>query len=224
MAEPGQTMTETAFSLRKNDLVTLLLGPQEEQFAVHESCVARNSDFFRAAVKKEWIEGQTRTIKLPEETCIESFVNYLNFACHGRLPTVGIETRPESPDKTFTDDPYGELGRIYVIGERMLDKTVQNAVAREFVRLAELRSPDKKCELPGPKCVDIIYTGTSNGSPMRRMMVDFYVTQGAINWPYHGQHPEFLGDLAQQLQTKIMGQIAVRDFRFRKLVAEEYFV
>lgn len=49
-------MAEPVFSLRKEDLVTLLVGPHEEEFAIHESCITRNSDFFRAALKRE-VEG-----------------------------------------------------------------------------------------------------------------------------------------------------------------------
>ena len=57
MAEAGETMTAPALSLRKGDFVTLLVGPDEEEFAVHESCITRNSDFFKAAMSKEWAEG-----------------------------------------------------------------------------------------------------------------------------------------------------------------------
>lgn len=209
------------FSLREDDLVTLLVGSDEHKFVVHESCLTRSSEFFKAAMKKEWVEGQTRTIKLPEEDHPEAFAHYLNFAYHKKLPTESIEIRS---NEGFSGGTYSELGRIYVIGERMLDKAVQNAIAREFIRLANLRSSNNKGEIPGPSCIDIIYKGTTSGSPMRHMMADFYVTQGLSTWPYHVHHHEFLGDLAQQLQTKIIGQTTVRDFRLRNLIAGDYFV
>jgi hypothetical protein len=221
MAEPGTAMEPPVFSLQKDDLVTLCLGPEEKEFAVHESCITRNSEFFKAALKREWSEGQTRIINLPEETCIESFVNYLNFGYHEKLPTTGITMRVHG---CFPGDPYGELSRIYVVGERMLDKTVQNAIVKEFARLATIESATGGRRYPGKECITRIYEGTTRESPMRRMMVDFYATHGNTKWPYKGQHPEFVEDLAEKLQEKIMTQKEVRDFRGRDLIAEDYFV
>lgn len=220
MADCGTTMAKPALSLRKEDLVTLLVGPHEEQLAAHESCITRNSDFFKAAMKKEWIEGQTRTITLPEETSTESFVNYLNFSYHGKLPTEDIKA---CFGEDSVDSPYNELGKLYVIGERMIDRAVQDAVVREFLRLANIESPDGDCQYPDMPCVRYIYDGTTRGSPMRHLMVDFYITHGSANWPYKGQHPEFLEDLAEELQGKIMAQKLVRDFRVRELVAKDYY-
>lgn len=223
MVEAGETMAAPAFSLRKEDVVILLVGPDEEEFTVHESCITRNSDFFKAAMRREWAEGQTRTIKLPEETCIESFVNYLNFSYREKLPTENFTIITNEGFKR-TGDPYQVLGKIFVIGERMLDKSVQNAVAREFLRLAKIKSPNDMRRFPGESTITMIYEGTSTGSPMRRMMVAFYVTLGIMTWPYKGQHPEFLGELVEELQRKIIGQKAIRDFRVRQLVAEDYLV
>jgi len=221
MAEPGTTMIPPAFSLRKDDLVTLLIGPEEEEFIVHESCITRNSDFFKAAMRKEWIEGQARIIRLPEETRIESFVIYLNFAYHEQLPSRGI--------MAFVDDVplregYIRLAEIYVIGERMLDKLVRNAVTQELLRLTTLESPNGSRTFLGSSNIAMLYNGTSTGSPMRRMIVDFYATYGSADWPYKSQHHEFLEDLAKRLQEQILAQEEVRDFRTRELVAEDYFV
>ena len=72
-------------------------------------------------------------------------------------------------------------------------------------------------------CVRHIYDGTTRESPMRRLMVDFYVKYGLAHWPFQGQHHEFLEDLAEELQGKIMAQQLVRDFRDRQLVAKDYY-
>lgn len=103
MATPGTIMATSTFSLREDDLVTLLVGPEEHKLLVHKSCITRNSDFFKTAMKKEWTEGQSRIVKSPEEINIERFVNYLNFAYHEKLLTEGIKT---VADSGFTDDPF----------------------------------------------------------------------------------------------------------------------
>ena len=221
MAEPGTTMTAPTLSLLEDDLATLLVGPDEQKFIIHESYIARNSDFFRAAMKKEWIEGQTRIVKLPEETDIECFVHYLNFAYHGKLPTESINTVAE---EGFTDAPYDALGKIYVIGERMLDRSARNAIVREIMRLMTTKSPDGTRYYPASTCINAIYDGTSIGSPMRRMIVDMWVVHGSAEWTFKDLHPEFLQELAPKLLEKIIGQKTVRDFRYKELVAEDYFV
>jgi hypothetical protein len=48
-----------------DSLVTLLVGPEEEKMVVHESYLSQDSAFFKAALKKQWTEGQARVIKLP---------------------------------------------------------------------------------------------------------------------------------------------------------------
>jgi hypothetical protein len=49
-----------------DNMITLLVGSEEEKMVVQQDC-ARDSAFFRAALKKEWREGQKCTDKLPEE-------------------------------------------------------------------------------------------------------------------------------------------------------------
>lgn len=222
MTEPGSTMAAPTFSLQEDDVVTLLVGPDEQKFVVHESCIARNSDFFKAALKKEWAEGQTRIVKLPEETCSETFAHYLNFAYHEKLPTQGITA---VAGKENLEVPYDALGKIYVIGERMLDRSIRNAIVREFVRLLTIRSPDGTTMwIPGQTCINPIYDGTSIGYPMRRMMLDIVIAYGHAGGLFKGLHPEFLEELAPKMLEKITAQVAVRDFRGKKLVAEDYFV
>ena len=219
MADPGTTMATPTFSLREDELITLFVGPEEHKLVVHESCITRNSDFFKAAMKKEWTEGQTRSIQLPEETCVETFVYYLNFAYHGKLPTEEIVTKAKTG---FIDKPFDVLGNIYVLGERMLDRVIQNAVISEILRLVKIKSKDSGvCHNPGPRMITTVYDGTSVGSPLRRLLIDLYVTKGSGTWDC-SKHSEFLTDLWKALMEKTLAQKAVLDFRGNKLAAEDY--
>jgi hypothetical protein len=220
MAEPGTIIAAPMFSLREQDLVTLLVGPDEQKFIIHESCIARNSDFFKAALKKEWAEGQTRTVKLPDEHCLDTVVHYLNFAYHGKLPTQDIITNFPGG---LCPDPYPSLAKIYVLGERMIDKAVQHAAIKEFIRLSSLKNKDNQRSFPGAQATTVLFEGTNANSPIRRLIVDFYVTYGTASWAYDSHHRELLSDLAKELQIKVHAQTTVRDFHNRTLVAEDYF-
>jgi hypothetical protein len=51
---------------------------------VHGTYLTRDSDFFKAALKKEWSEGQTRTINLAEERP-GVMAQYIGYAYSKRL-------------------------------------------------------------------------------------------------------------------------------------------
>lgn len=168
MAEPETTLTWSAVPFHESDTMTLLVGPDEHRLTVHESFVTRTFDFLKAAMKKKWAEGQTRTIKLPEETSFPIFVHYLTFAYGGRLPT----------EEAKKADRYRVLVEIYVLGERMLDKCVQHAVIEEIIRLSMIRSKKMQSQFPSAATITIAYEGTSAGSPIRRLLVDQRVEFG----------------------------------------------
>lgn len=62
LALPGPT-----FTFRSSSTVTLLVGQSQTSMTVQKSPITRTSEFFATALKKAWLEGQTKLIKLPEE-------------------------------------------------------------------------------------------------------------------------------------------------------------
>lgn len=56
-----------AYDFNPDDTVILLVGPEEQKMLVQIPQITAHSEFFSAALKKEWVEGQTRQIMLPEE-------------------------------------------------------------------------------------------------------------------------------------------------------------
>lgn len=222
MAEPNTTLAAPTFSFHKSDIVTLLAGPDESELIVYESCITRNSDFFRAAMKKEWTEGQTRTIKLPEEHCLETLTHYLNYAYSQKLPTDRITAVASTG---FPEGTWTTLANIYVLGERMIDQSVQHAVIKEFVRLPKLSceaNKNKKSWPPNAEAIGLIYDGTTEGSPARRLMVDYHVARGYESWLGSHCHPAFLLDLAKALQNKITTGASFSSFRYAVLAADDY--
>jgi hypothetical protein len=87
------SFTAPTFSFAQKDTVVLLVGPEEKSLVAHESHLQLNSDFFRTALKKEWAEGQTRVIKLPEDDT-ETMTNCLTFTHGSGLPTTTLKTMP----------------------------------------------------------------------------------------------------------------------------------
>lgn len=134
MADDLKTPVPSSVSVfAQRSTVTLLVGTDEEPLIAHESYITKNSEFFQAAVKKEWAEGQTRVIKLPEDD-VETMTNYLTFTYSCELPTSKLVKG--HPGQTNID--WDSLAKLYVLGERILDKCVRNAITSEIVRIMVL--------------------------------------------------------------------------------------
>jgi hypothetical protein len=110
----------------KDEAVTLVVGeePGKYELLVHAGRISANSEFFKTALKREWLEGQTRTINMPADDW-RTMTDYLNFAYSGELLTTYFT------DPTLSGRPDREscrLAKLYVLGKRLLDDVVHNAV------------------------------------------------------------------------------------------------
>lgn len=122
-------------------MVTLLVGPDEEVMLAYEHYISQRSDFSKAALKKEWNEGQTRIIKLPEEHP-SNVANYLDFAYGRGLVIAKIDQKSLDYKPTLDPSLIGSsyiLADLYLLGERILDPGIQNAVTEEVIRIDSLR-------------------------------------------------------------------------------------
>jgi len=210
----------TSYDFSPDDAVTLIVGPEQKRMLIHGTYLTRDSDFFKAALKKEWVEGETRVIKLPEEDP-ETMAHYLTFVYHNKLPFKGI-----TPKKR---DDYGArwaiLVDLYVYGERFLCRVIQNAAIKEMIRLTRVRSSDGSAWFPTGTSVERVYAGTPEGSPMRQLMVDMHVIRGKKEWlgpPDAHANPRFLMDLAQAFFEKMDIHKTIADFRLKEFVDKKY--
>jgi hypothetical protein len=202
----------------KDEIITLLVGPEETEMLALASCLSFHSEFFRTALKKEWAEGQTRTVKLPEEEP-GIIAQYLDFLVGRGLPT----------DSTRMDSQKGEvyvaLTALYALGERLLDSTLRNKIITEIIRFTTVLSPNGLYNYiyPGDRdIIDYVYNYTTPASPARRLMVDLYIYAGNTTWVVESLHPAFLRDLAEALMLQV--QNTDLPCRIFPKAAAEYFV
>jgi hypothetical protein len=180
--------------------VILLVGKEQQEMLVHTNIISAHSDFFRAALKKEWAEGQTHIIKLPEDDP-EIVTRYLDFVYHNRLVT---------QYKSQPDSNYIDLALLYVYGERVLDIFIQNTIIEHLLKLTDVinRNHHGHPHYPGPAVVEIVYEGTTPTSPFRRMLVDMYARHGLEEWLAHEDlHPAFCLDVARALMAQATAKV-----------------
>jgi len=185
-----------AYDFNPNDLVILLVGPEEQKMVVHSPQITAHSEFFAAALKKEWVEGQTRQIKLPEEEP-DVMAYYIEHIYFGKLPTDIYTTVSPGLEK---EQGYKILAQMYVLAERLLDSKCRNRILKEILRLRDLKC---KTGVPwNPTCVpiNIIYQGTTPGSPARRLLVDIHANGARDDWYPKDvrMDPVFLMDLVRR--------------------------
>lgn len=213
----------TIFDFSSQDAVTLVVGAEQEEMLVHGTYLSRNSEFFKAALKKEWVEGQTRLIKLPEESP-DVMKHYLTYVYHDKLKV--SDTTPTELMHYY--DQYSTLADLYMYGERFLNRALQHAVIENIIRLTATTRADTKdlgktyyCFPAGP-LINKLYNGTPAGSPGRRLLVDLYVRNGLKQSMTLELEPQFILDAASALYDSIEAQDEGVNVRSKVLNAEDY--
>ncbi|EUC28627.1 hypothetical protein COCCADRAFT_40873 [Bipolaris zeicola 26-R-13] len=130
-----------------------------EQIHVHKEVLTSTSDFLKIAMKPEWRTDENRPIDLTEEDAkaVEAYCRWLY-----------SHTIPCHDDILYTTRL---LCQLFVLGEKLLDQTLKNAVLAMMIEGAQTNHR-YLCSRP---LVKLIYDGTPKGSPVRRLMVDLYV-------------------------------------------------
>jgi hypothetical protein len=198
----------------KDNMITLLVGEQEQEMQAYGCYLSLSSEFFQAALKKEWVEGQKRIVKLPEEKP-ETMTFYLDFLYGKGLPTNSTK------DDSCEGQVYYVLTELFAPGERLLDSSIRNACIKEIVRFTTIVSPDDRY-FPGNLAVNNIYNSTTARSPAQRLMVDFFMTSGNDKWVNSELHPEFCQDLATAFFAQV--QSSTHPCCARKVKAKSYLV
>jgi hypothetical protein len=134
MPNPDDSL-KPSFSYHPSDTIFLIVGEAQEYMLVHAPYLSARSEFFRAALSKDWKEGQSRVIKLPEDDP-STVAQYLDFVYKDRLPT----QRKWFPDQAKF--MYFALAQLYVYGERVLDVVIRNTIVEHFVSFSSVVNRD----------------------------------------------------------------------------------
>jgi hypothetical protein len=188
----------------------------KESFFAHQTILEANSEYFRTALKKDWVEGQQCIVTL-DEVYPPDFHLYAQYLYTGTIFS-------KVKDGEFGSTNFSTLGRLYGLGERLLDRTFQNRVIDAIVAGTRERrtGPDGTTRRQYPaNAADIIYSSTAAGSPARKLIVDFFVTNGHAGWV---EHFDF-GSANVEAQFEFLKDVsaALLDKRKRPSVTDKYW-
>lgn len=188
-------------------MITVHAGPDPSTpFLVHEGVVKESSEFFKAALNKQWKEGTERKIDLPDD-CPHVVADYIEWLYSKEIEFTYKSKGPSAIQK-FDDiqkeisNDYHHLARLYVFGEKIQDDSFCNRALSTMIEVctdSPMVTNGSKL-YPSNTTIPIIYAGTPAGSPARRFLV--WVHQhGKAFWLTNSREtfmscPEFLFDLA----------------------------
>lgn len=162
--------------------------PITKEFGVHEGLICARSHFFKNAMTEPWKEVEDCKITLaceePEIFTLYLELLYVSFGMH-QTPTEVLIFRPQTnvlPVKETTVDgianEYVTLSKLYVLAEMLIDDDTKNLVLAAILSRSREPSLDHKAYYPSVSCIYIIYGGTPEDSPARRLIVDLYTDFG----------------------------------------------
>lgn len=125
----AQIPTALTSDFNTNNTVTLLVGPKQHSMTANGPYLRRRSDFFAAALKKQWNEGRSRIVVLPEVSP-EMMAHYLAHVYSAVLP-IHLFNRYSLDARAVSG--YELLAELYVLGERMLDSSIRKSVVKHMV-------------------------------------------------------------------------------------------
>ena len=129
-------------------------------------------------MKPEWasVRPDPRIIDLPDDDAA-AFGLYMQWLYSRKLPIL-----PDSPESSGTSaEGYHTLAWAYVLGERLMDNEFKNAISDAYVLYARGSTP-AKCHYPCNEEIRIIYEGTSEKAPIRKLLVDIWCCRGKYEW------------------------------------------
>ncbi|KAK5745690.1 hypothetical protein LTR17_001190 [Elasticomyces elasticus] len=174
-------------------------GAAEETFDVYSDLLVSHSDFFKAALKQEWKEGQERSVALPED-CPEEFEIFYHFVNEGLIFSSKDSDRGADGKR---DAEWSRLTKCWMLGQKLLSTTFKDAILDAITAKLQLgRHPTSLYQGP--------YRDSSPSAAFKKLLTDIVVylwkdeeidrRDGLL------LYPEFLFDIAKALsKVKVKG-------------------
>ena len=126
-----------------------------------------SSEFLKTKIKPGWLK-ENESIKPPHYSP-ETFKLYTTWLYFCRIPVHNSNEDEDDKDKHVAE--FRDLAAAYVLGEFLLDDQFKNCVIDTMFEKLK-RSHEGAFLDAAPDMAAVIYTGTPEGSPARKAVVD----------------------------------------------------
>ena len=160
-------------------MVVLEVGPAKKQFSVHKAIIMEVSSFFRAALCGSFNEAKTGIVRLPEDSMetVQSFVHWLYAQTVLFADDDGDLSHTPWLDIVEADAVVGTRPRVkklldlYVWADAKGAPRLQNDIVNQLVEHSIHVGIQSSW-------IELVYRQLPKASPLRRLMVDWYVSEG----------------------------------------------
>lgn len=120
-------------------------------------------------MKKEWREGQTRSVELPDDdpTVFRVWLNWI----YRRHVAVGPNTGETMDDHYTNQQVWSQVIASYVLGDKLLDVDFKDAVVDTMAALMMQRDKNGMCHLPNPRERIQLFQSTMPGCMARKLLI-----------------------------------------------------
>jgi hypothetical protein len=166
--------------------------PDQKIFTVPRKLLVRRSDFFATIRSPRWLnlcQSWAKPVDLIEEFP-DTFTSYLHCVCWDSVvPNARMEGDVQR---------YDHLIQLYTLADRLLDFVTADLVIDKIVS-----SVHEQLLLPGLEDIQLVYYTTPEGSPLRRLMVDYcvYSEAGHLAGPKDEYPYEYLQEVVEKFMA-----------------------
>ncbi|KAL8770663.1 MAG: hypothetical protein Q9209_003731 [Squamulea sp. 1 TL-2023] len=198
----------TPFMGLTDEVVTILIGPEERPFYIHKALLSSKSPYFRAAFEGSFKEAVDKAIRLPEDDS-KLFPYYV----------LWVYEKPLETEHPISLDEYC---RLYILADKLGSEQLRNLAIGNIRRQAfiDLMPMDLKSTT-----INCVYDTTLPDSPLRRILVDLLAWQFySDDFDLADADPEYLLETLKactdRLPSRLEGEVAP----FDKSECETYHV
>jgi hypothetical protein len=166
--------------------------PGQKTFKVPRKLLVCRSDFFATVRSPRWLnlcQSWGKPVDLTEEFP-DTFTSYLHCVCWDSVvPNARMEGDVQR---------YDFLIQLYTLADRLLDFTTADLVIDKIIS-----SVHEQLLLPGLEDIQLVYYTTPEGSPLRRLMVDYcvYSEAGHLSGPKDEYPHEYLQEVVEKFMA-----------------------
>ncbi|KAF2851135.1 hypothetical protein T440DRAFT_375303, partial [Plenodomus tracheiphilus IPT5] len=112
-----------------------------------------------------------------------------------------MKTNEKGVEEDTEKVSLSHLFRSYLLGETLADSTYQTAVIRTLIRWVR-----KEDTYPANLLICSVYQGTTKGSPLRKLLVDFWVWEASAEWLTDSLVEDTCAEFAQNIISALVKQ------------------
>ncbi|KAK5679373.1 hypothetical protein LTS10_008188 [Elasticomyces elasticus] len=157
-----------------NDLITVLVGPSEVRFTVHRDHISSKSPFFQAACGRDWIEGQEKLVRLPEQDA-EAFAVYLRWVYADTLDMTALSVSDSPYHPTFLN-----FSKLWMLAHYLQDEALCNLAIDALIK--KWVDPREGRGAPSVTTVAFVFDHTVPDSPLGKLFLDGIAAEMSVKY------------------------------------------